>query len=258
MSNRQELCYGWDVFEKFIICIAWYLKTSRLNGASAWLRVSTAPIYYGMLHLCVVSHLKERKGRCWMSHASLLLWERRLTMCHLVVDGHSSWWIGRGVFEPSECKRTSGQRRISVWDAGACFHYAWRQIQYGNWPCLIWILFRIWWYLRVKWVFALRNPPNSGSFFWFVAEWEVSRSCWCCVCPVGIMHHVVMTVSDSVWLSAIRDLKMKWRSQTLFPGQRSPLHTLASSCKCYPKRHWIKDHVSYAVTYVSIILRICG
>lgn len=31
-------------------------------------------------------------------------------MCHLVVDGHSSWWIGRGVFERSECKWTSGQK----------------------------------------------------------------------------------------------------------------------------------------------------
>lgn len=257
MSNRQELCYGWDVFEKFIICIAWYLKTLRLNGASAWLRVSTVPIYHGMLHLCVVSPLKERKGRCWMSHASLLLWERKLTMCHLVADGRSPWRIGRGLFERSECKRTLGQKCISVWDAGARFRYAWRQIRYGNWPCLLWILFRIWWYLRVKWVFALRNPPNSWSF-WFMAEWEVSRSSWCCVCPVGIMRYVV---NDSIWLSLVvchTWLKVKWRSQTLSPGQRSPLHTLASSCKCYSKRHWIKDHVSYAVTSVSIILRICG
>lgn len=159
MSNQQELCYGWDVFEEFIICIAWYLKTLRLNGYSAWLRVSTVPIYHGMLHLCAISHLKERKDQSWMS---------RVSLCFKNVGSWCSAWLlmdtlpGRlveGHFNDLNANEIRGR------DVSVCrLQCTWRQIYYGKWHYLLIILFNIWWYLRVEWVFHPLQSTKQLTF----------------------------------------------------------------------------------------------
>lgn len=177
MSNQQELCYGWDVFEKFIICIAWYLKTLRLNGCSAWLPASTVPIYHGMLHLCSVSHLKERKDHSWVSRGSLCFKNAgprcsvRLLMATLparLVEGYFNDLNANGIQDSdvSVCRLLKPGSSVL---GGKC-------IMESGVNLLI-ILFNIWWYLRAEWVFTLRNPLNSWSF-WFMAEWGMSRSGW--------------------------------------------------------------------------------
>lgn len=177
MSNQQELCYGWDVFEKFIICIAWYLKTLRLNGCSAWLPVSTVPIYCGMLHLCSVPHLKERKDHSWMSRDSLCfknagswcsVWLLMDTLPVRSAEGYFNDLNADGIQSRDVSVRRlrkPGSRVLGckcITESGVN---------------LLRILFNIWWYLRVEWVFTLCNPPNSWSF-WFMAEWEMSRGGW--------------------------------------------------------------------------------
>lgn len=178
MSNQQELCYGWDVFEKFIICIAWYLKTLRLNGCSAWLPVSTVPIYHGRLHLCSVSHLKERKDHsrgslCFKNAGSWCsVWLLMDTLPARLVEAY---------FNDLNVNGTQGR------DVSVCRLQKPRSSVLGG-KCimesgvnLLIILFNIRWYLRVEWVFTLCHPPNSWSF-WFMAGWEMCRSGWA-VCP---------------------------------------------------------------------------
>lgn len=138
MSNQQELCYGWDVFEKFIICIAWYLKTFRLNGSGAWLRVSTVPIYHGTLHLWAISHLKERKDHSPTLHASLGFKN--------VGSGYAAIWLlmdtrpGRlveGYLNGLNVSELHG-RHVSVCGMLALVPADLRQMYNGDWHCAFW------------------------------------------------------------------------------------------------------------------------
>lgn len=253
MSNRQELCYGWDVFEKFIICIAWYLKTLRLNGASAWLRVSTVPIYHGMLHLCVISHLKERQDCRWVSlcfknvGSWCAIWLLMDTRPGGLVEGYlndlnASGLQGRNVSVCGMWEPGSGMLggRSSMGTGVASFGYS--------------SIF--WWYLRVKWVFC--SLKSTKQLIFLIYGWVESEQKQLMLClpswNYGIMLWQYLTQFGCLPYLVKNEMKIS---------------KLSFQARDLPSTHWphpanaiLRDIWSRTMCLMqwllSIILRICG
>lgn len=125
---------------------AWYLKTLRLNGYSAWLKASTVPIYHGMLHLCPSLIKKKDLFPKWL-HLALISknfkdWvDDVLSLCW-----QASFLVNRlkEILEIWIQIKLWDQKFINVFGCQKSgFQCTWSQIYYRKWHYLLIIPFNI-------------------------------------------------------------------------------------------------------------------